>query len=455
MIEDRPMKFALLLLFGLGAPTLALAEDPRPILVGVAKVDITPDGPILMSGYQMRGTTPSKGTQQALNAVALALGTDEQGPSIFLTVDNLGIPDAISEELAARLKRRAGIARERLAVGASHTHSAPCLPGVAPNIFAKAIPAEDQATIDRYASTLLDKLEQVCLEALKVRAPALLAWGQGSVDFANNRRTKGGPVDHALPMLRAIGLDGKLRAVLVNYACHCTTLPPRDYLISGDWAADAREAIEADHPGTTALVLIGCGGDADPKDRTSREVARRHGRAIADEVSRLLKGPLTPLNTPPLGRITRIKVPFDTLPTVDELKALVAKGGAPGYNAATQLARLDRGEPLQTDLDYIIQVWTFAEDLTIVFLAGEVVVDYVLRLKTELDPTRLWVVAYANDNPCYIPSERILREGGYEGGLAMIYYGRPTRLKPGIEAKIIAAARSLVPPAFEAAKAGK
>jgi putative membrane-bound dehydrogenase-like protein len=446
------MKLALLVLFGLVVPTVAVAEDPRPILVGVAKVDITPSEPILLSGYQSRGTNPSKGTAQALKAVALAIGSDEQGASLVVTVDNLGIPDAMTGQLAARLKSRAGITRERLAVGASHTHSAPCLPGVAPNIFAKPIPPDQQAVIDRYGVALLDKLEQACLDALKDRSPAHLAWGQGSVDFAMNRRTRGGPVDHALPILRAVGLDGKLRAVLVNYACHCTTLDPKDHLISGDWAADARETIEADHPGSTALVLIGCGADANPKDRTGREIALRHGRAIGVEVSRLLKGPLTPLNTPPVGRITRLKIPFDTLPTIDELKALVVKGGAPGYNASTQLARIDRGEPLQSELDYVVQAWHFGDDLAIVFLAGEVVVDYVLRLKSELDAKRLWVVAYANDDPCYIPSERILREGGYEGGGAMVYYGWPTRLKPGVEDKIITAVRDLVPPAFDAPK---
>src|SRR5260370_36685770 len=85
-----------------------------------------------------------------------------------------------------------------------------------------------------------------------------------------------------------------------------------------------------------------------------------------------------------------------------------------------------------------------------VFLAGEVVVDYALRLYRELDASRLWVFAYTNDLPCYIPSERILREGGYEGGGAMVYYARPARLKPGIEDKIDEAERSLVPPAFSA-----
>ena len=430
------------------APIIALAQDGRPMLVGVARVDITPDGPILLNGFLARGTVESKGTAQPIRAEALAIGSDEPGASLLVTVDNLGVPDAMTSELADRLKRRAGIARERLALGSSHTHCAPCLPGVAPNVFGKPIPADQQGRIEAYAKTLLEKLEQVCLDALEDRRPALLAWGQGSVGFAMNRRTPGGPVDHALPMLRAVDLDGKLRAVVVNYACHCTTLDPKDYLVSGDWAADAREAIEGDNPGATALVLIGCGADSNPKDRPGREVARRHGRAIGDEVARLLEGPLTPIGTPPVGRIARIKIPFDTLPTREELQALVAKGEPPGYNASTQLARLDRGEPLQSELDYVVQSWHFGDDLVLVFLAGEVVVDYALRLKLELDPKRLWVVGYANDVPCYIPSERILREGGYEGGGAMVYYGRPARLKPGLEARIVEAVLGLVPPSF-------
>ena len=432
---------------------VAQAKEPRPIAVGVATVDISPVEPILLSGFLARGTTPSKGVAQPIKAVALAIGSDEEGASLAVTIDSLGISDAMTEQLAARLKRRAGIARERLAIGASHTHYAPCLPGVAPHIFGKPIPPDQQVIIERYGARFLDKLEQVCLDALKDRRPAWLAWGQGSVDFAMNRRTKGGPVDHALPILRAVGSDGNLRAVMVNYACHCTTLNAMDYLVSGDWAADAREAIEAAHPGSTALVMIGCGADSNPKDRPGREVARRHGRAIATEVDRLLKGSLTPITSPPVGRLARIKLPFDTLPTVDQLKALVARGGSPGYNASVQLAKLERGEPLQAELDYPVQVWHFGDDLAIVFLAGEVVVDYVLRLKTELDAKRLWVIAYSNDAPCYIPSERILREGGYEGGGAMVYYGKPTRLKPGIEDKIIATVRDLVPPAFNAPKA--
>ena len=84
------------------------------------------------------------------------------------------------------------------------------------------------------------------------------------------------------------------------------------------------------------------------------------------------------------------------------------------------------------------------------FLGGEVVVDYVLRLKKECDPSRLWVVAYTNDVPCYIASKRVLAEGGYEADASMIYYGQPTRLAPEAEDRIVEAVHDLLPDRLEA-----
>src|SRR5262249_14887177 len=107
------------------------------------------------------------------------------------------------------------------------------------------------------------------------------------------------------------------------------------------------------------------------------------------------------------------------------------------YHARVQLGRLDRGETLRTRIDYPIQTWAFGDSLAMVFLAGEVVVDYSLRLKHELHGLHLWINAYANDAPCYIPSERVLKEGGYEGGGAMVYYDVPAPFKPGLEQQII------------------
>ena len=117
-------------------------------------------------------------------------------------------------------------------------------------------------------------------------------------------------------------------------------------------------------------------------------------------------------------------------------------------NARAHVERLDRGEPLPTVQPYPVQTWCFGDDLAMVFLGGEVVVDYALRLKRELDPSRLWVAAYCNDVPCYIASKRVLREGGYEADDSMIYYDRPTRFAPEVEDRIVATVRDLLPKSF-------
>src|SRR5581483_2174267 len=115
------------------------------------------------------------------------------------------------------------------------------------------------------------------------------------------------------------------------------------------------------------------------------------------------------------------------------------------------LARLDRGEKLPTSVRYPVQTWAFGDSLALVHLPGEVVVDYALRLKTELDARRLWVTAYANNAPCYIPSWRVLKEGGYEGGNAMIYYDLPVPFRPGLEEKIVKAVTGQLGRTFAAA----
>jgi hypothetical protein len=335
------------------------------------------------------------------------------------------------------------------------------LNGCAPNIFGKDLTAEEQSHLDRYTKTVTEAIETAALAALKDRSPATLAWGEGKASFAMNRRVvqgakatgfgeaPKGPVDHALPMLRAVDDAGKVRAVLVNYACHCTTMNPDDNKVHGDWAGFAQEMIEADNPGAIAMTLIGCGADANPKNRPGTEVARKHGRELADEVNRLLKSSLKPLSTAPVGQMTRVMLPFEKLPSRESLEIDAKKPGHVGFNARLQLAKIAKLGSLPPALDYPVQTWRFGNDLVLVFLAGEVVVDYSLRLKAEYDPARIWVIAYANDAPCYIPSERILREGGYEGGDAMLYYGWPSRFKTGVEDLIFHAVASLIPDSFK------
>jgi putative membrane-bound dehydrogenase-like protein len=434
--------FALLLL-------LALAARAEPLRVGVAKIDVTPDYPIRLNGFAAR-KTESDGISGRIWVKALAIVDAQEGPAILITTDNLGIPASIVTEIAERLAKQSGLKPERLTITATHTHSAPMLRGVTNAIFGQDLTPGEWDHLTRYTQEFTDALEAVALAALKDAQPATLATATGKAGFAINRRTKGGPTDHDLPVLVVRAPDGKVRALWFSYACHCVTLSQSK--VHGDWAGAAMEEIERDFPGAIALASIGCGADQNPNARDSLEIVSAQGREIADEIKRLVATPLTPVSTAPTIRRTTIELAYDNPRTRTEWLDLLKKGGQLAYYARLNLARLDHGERIPTHLAYPIQTWCFGEELAAVFLPGEVVVDYSLRLKRELK--KIITIAYANDAPGYIPSERILTEGGYEGGGAMIYYDRPHRFAPGLEQKIVDAVHAQLPKAFLAAAAG-
>ena len=428
---------------------LAVAEEPT-MVAGIAAADITPSYPVRLNGFLVR-KSESTGVRQRIWAKAIALGTDEERPVILITTDSLGVSDEIVQEVARRLKQKAGIDPARVSITATHTHSAPMLNGVAPNIFGEPIPDDAQSRIDRYTAEFKNHLEGVALAALKDRQPARLSWGIGKASFAINRRARGGagPVDHDVPMLAVHDPAGKLRGIYVNYACHCVTLS--DPLISGDWAGYAMEHIERLHPGAFALISVGCGADSNPSSGvtgSNADVASQQGVEIATAVDRLLAGPLRPIAGVPEVKTTRIDLDLAPVPTREEFVQTGKRMAPTGYFARVQVAKLDRGETLRTKISYPITTWAFGDDLAMVFLPGEVVAEYALRLKSELDGRRLWTNAYANAAPCYIPSERVLQQGGYEGGGAMIYYDQPNKFAPGLEDKIIGTVRSHLDAAF-------
>ena len=179
------------------AAGLSAADDTSTTMAGVAKVDITPDYPVRLSGFGSR-REESDGVTHPIWAKALALGAEGESPAILVTVDNLGVPDDMVCDLATRLKRKAGIDPARVAVSSTHTHTAPMLTNVAPTLFGEPIPPDHQAHIDRYTKELADHMEHVALAAIADRAPGRLEWGLGSVGFAVNRRaTRGGRMDWA------------------------------------------------------------------------------------------------------------------------------------------------------------------------------------------------------------------------------------------------------------------
>jgi hypothetical protein len=437
---------------GLGSTAAADPADSA-FKAGVASLVITPPQLIWMAGYANRNK-PAQGKVHDLYAKALALEDAGGGKLVLLTSDLVGIPRSLSEAVAAEVTRRTGLARDRLLLTCSHTHCGPVVRDSLLDMY--DMPPEEAAKVNPYTEYLRGRMIDVIVAALADLKPARLAVGRGTARFAVNRREPtpagiinglnlSGPVDHDVPVLRVTAPDGTLRAVAFGYACHNTTL--QFYQWCGDYAGFAQEMLRQRHPGVTALFWIGCGADANPLPRGTVELCRKYGRELADAVDEVLGEPVTPVRGTFAARYATVELPLDKLPTREQLaKDLLSKQFALRRRAERLTRLLDAGGTIDDHYRYYpVQVCRLGDGPLCVALGGEVVVDYDLRLKRELAGGRpVWVIGYANDVMAYIPSVRVLREGGYEGDTSMIPYGMAAKWAPPIEEKIVGKVHELV-----------
>jgi len=418
----------------------AVADEPALWKAGVARVVITPEQPMMAAGYAGR-SKPSEGKTHDLHAKALALEDSQGTRLVIVTVDLIGIRRPLRDWLEAEVGRRYQLPPEGVLINASHTHCGPELR--AEKYVLYDLPAELAKKCEVYVARLKQQLVSVVGSALDNLAPAKLAYARDKADFAINRRTKGGPVDHEVPVLQVKTPDGKLRAVLFGYACHNTTLS--FYKFCGDYAGFAQEYFEKAHPGVTALFMIGCGGDQNPAPRRKLELAQQHAQTLANAVEAALESESRPVRGPLRLALDEVTLEFVEPPAREKLEAdLKSKNKYQRGHAKLLLAELDKNGKIRTTYPYLVHVVQFGGDLTMVAMAGEVVIDYVLRFKKELGTTPLWVAGYTNDVFGYLPSLRVLKEGGYEGGSATLYGSLPGPFKPSVEKLVAGKVHELV-----------
>lgn len=458
------------------AATDAVAEAPAlappPWKAGLAKMGITPRKSLWMAGFGAR-RKPSEGTLQELFAKALALEDQTGKRGVLVTSDLVGFPAPVAGAIAEQVEKRYRVPRDRLILSSSHTHCGPLLTSPLTIWYLGLLSAEQEHDVEEYTRELVDKVVEAIGAAIQDLRPARLSFVRGHADFGVNRRLKTdkgmasfvpnpqGPVDHDVPVLRVDSQDGRLRAVVFGYAAHPTCLLADTRQFSGDYAGFAQARLEQRHPDALALFVQGCGGDIMVSPRGTAELARQYGERLAAAVEKALAGSPKPVAGPLKSAYEILPLDFAPPPSRDELQSrLQGKASPESLRHATEFLRisradwrrhaeellkiLDRDGRLPTEYAYPLQVWQLGEDLTLVAMACEAVVDYALRLKKELGPDGLWVAAYSNDVSVYIPSRRVLEEGGYEGGGAMAGARLPGPFAPSIEETIIGKVHELV-----------
>ena len=417
---------------------------------GVAKVPMTPRGPLFMAGFGNRAR-PAEGAAQELYAKALVLEDPGGARAVLVTTDMLGFPASLSKAVADRVREKYGIPRERLLFNSSHTHSGPVVTGMA------AVPgynmtAKDWDDVAVYTRELEDKLVAVVGTALAHMGPARLSFGKTVASFGVHRRMPGGktwgpnyagPADHDVPVLRVEGSDGSLRAVVFGYGCHNSTIG--SYKFHGDYAGSAQKWLEDRHPGMVAMFVMGFGGDVKAYPNGTLELVDSYGAMLGAAVEERCGKKMAPVGGELKTTFETVPLQFGVPPTREQLNERLKKGSAIQRRyAETMLKILDRDGHLPADYPYPVQAWQFGSDLTLVALGGEVVSEYALRLKKELGGDRLWLAGYSNDEFAYIPSLRILEEGGYEGASSMEFYLLPGPWAPSVEETVVGAVHDVV-----------
>jgi hypothetical protein len=145
-----------------------------------------------------------------------------------------------------------------------------------------------------YLDQLAIQLGQLAREAKSQVTPASIVYTEGRCSLAQHRDffdedrqrfvcgfNPEGKADDTLLLARISDGSGNPLAVIVNYACHPTTLAWDNTLISPDWVGAMREVIEQEE-NTLCLFLQGASGDLGPREGFvgDTSVADRNGRQV-------------------------------------------------------------------------------------------------------------------------------------------------------------------------------
>ncbi|MBN2505586.1 MAG: neutral/alkaline non-lysosomal ceramidase N-terminal domain-containing protein [Verrucomicrobia bacterium] len=421
--------------------------------VGLAVRDITPPVPIWLAGYAAR-TQPATNVDTPLLVQALALKNATGERFVFVALDNCEVSGEFIGPTLRRLEQRHALARGAVMVVCSHTHSGPVLEGGLLGMY--PLEEADRAAVVAYGRTLKAALGEAVEAALGSTRPAMMEHGVGHAAFAVNRRVQAaktwrfgenpkGPVDREVPVLKILDTNGTVRAVLFGYACHATSIQGADfYTVSGDYIAYARQHLEAVYPGARAVFLTGMGADANPAPRGSLLQAKRHGLELAGAVVSVLQRPMRPVRGPFQFAYAEPELPFQPAPAREQILLESRSDNRYVRSRALRYQRgFERGDPVPSSLRLPVAAVRLGGDLTFLAMGGEVVVDYALEFKRAAGGAPVWTVGYAYEIPCYIPSRRILQEGGYEAESSLMYYGWYGPFRPEVETIVVGQVRTL------------
>ena len=453
----------ILLTFGatlsLLGPGQAQAQDggSRSTAAGWAEVEITPPLGIALGG---RGgaETPADKVLDPLYAQVLFLKDANGNGFVLASFDLIGLTRDLSDRIRARLVQELGVRWNLVVLNTSHTHSGPymlrsLMAGIGP-----APPVEVE-----YFKSLEDKLVAAARAAAKAMQSVEVEVFQGTSRLGINRRRKtqqgrigmipdpAGPFDEKVWVMRLTPKNGLPPAVVFSYACHPVVVYGYAYTaISADYPGAARRRLrESLGPQAHVQFAQGFAGDIRPRILADPEGGRfrksqpadleQAGKEMSAAVLAALKGPGQRRALDLAGVSDRPFLPRDEPPPRERYEKMRAEALARTneYRLAVSdywLKRYKSGEGFARGDAWSLGLIRLGSGQWIVHSGGEPCIGWRAKASQWLSPLNIVTLGYSQEAKCYLPTEAMLAEGGYE--VVESNQGRentPAQFAPGIE----------------------
>jgi hypothetical protein len=380
------------------------SPNEETLLAGMAKINITPDKPVKLSGYASRKDL-SQGIHDSLFARAVVFEKKDKR-IVFLSTDLIGFYGGSAEYIKKSLSEKFNLRDSELFLTAIHTHSGPTLSieeqAVHPNNF-------------EYTKKLNERLIIVLGEAFNNMEPVLIGAGVGSCPVGVNRRelvfdaagnsqiklgrNPYGVSDKEVTVVKICHPNKEVKGLLFDYATHSTSLGPKNYIISGDVHGLAEQFIENYLANNIiAPAFVGASGDIDPWYRILPTLKTGNGW-IPESV--LLGTFLGEEVVHVLEKISDLKKEIEINSKHSPLKL---PGKEKGEN------RIGENIPWR-ELNITV---ARLGDIAFVGLGGEVLSEIGKAIKAASPFTHTFVITHCNGAAGYVPPKQLYVEGGYE-----------------------------------------
>ncbi len=417
----------------------------------ILKDDITPHIPVYLCGFAARIDKRNEGIHDTIYASVVIL--QENKTVVIITLDLVGGDRSFSCGIKNAIKKGFGLSEDEIILNFSHTHSAVAVTGEDMAMRDKSYSFNDykcynSLEIDytediRYYNNVKTKIMNMIDNGLNnlIDGNAYITKGKSMFGVSRRYPNENGAIwkpyfnedsmDPDLYLIKLVDNKGMVRGLLYNYACHATAMNSSNYLISADFPGVVRKNLEKQNPGMNAIFLQGCGADIKPvvsaengefKHCTFEELEEA-GAAFAAEIQSIIekdKGEVPNSNWRQIDvniqtKCTDIKL-YSEIWSIEKWLAAADNPDRPEYIKAfaKRMASKIKEGNIENYIPYYISCLRLDDKTCIVALENEVVSDIGKDIKRIFNDENIIVLGYSNSVGCYIPTKKVISEGGYE-----------------------------------------